>query len=56
MVHAVVLELKHTHIAIGGGAGKKATAFMRSPRDDVNACGVQCKIKDFLPLMCQLMQ
>jgi hypothetical protein len=50
VVHAVVLELQHRHVAVGRGAGEQAARLVGRPGQRVYGSGVQSKIVDACPL------
>lgn len=54
MVHAVVLELEHGHVAVGGGAGEQAAGLVGRPGECVNGGRVQREVVDARPLRVSL--
>lgn len=49
MIHAVILELQHTHIPVAARAGQETARLVGGPGDDVHAGGVQGEIEDLGP-------
>lgn len=46
---AVVAELENTDVAVRGGASQKTPAFMGSPGDDIDGCGMKGEIENLVP-------
>lgn len=49
MCPRIILELEHRDIAIRGSACEEATSFVWCPCDEVDGCGVEGYVVDFLP-------
>jgi hypothetical protein len=50
VVHAVVLELQHGHVAVGRGAGEQAAGLVGCPGERVDRGRVQREVVDARPL------